>query len=269
MLESDTILAMDVTSRPIYLRRYIDDYFGIFPTVADAVLFFDLLNTQNNSIKVSDIQLSTIDGNGVNFLDFSIKQVSDDPFLRCRLYYKPLNASHHPYIHFQSRHPTHVKKGFIISELNRFVIRCSYLIDFREEFNRLYCTLLDRGYPREFLDMIFQKHPIQPLHCSEDDYKGKRVYLISLRLISKHDRGVITKRRPLVYKRKAGTILPFNDILSTNDIQTGPSYVSVFNSSNPVVVTYGNNYLKGSICKHTKADFNASCSNSKRQKAKL
>lgn len=261
MLETETICAMDVTSRPIYLCRYIDDFFGIFPTVDDAKIFFELFNSRNISINVSDtsIQLSTINGNGVNFLDFSIKQISDDSFLCCRLYYKPLSDSHHPYIHFQSEHPDHVKKGFILSELNRFVIRSSYRTDCLEEFRRFYHMLIYRGYPKEFLDMLFDNHKIQPLQCS-DDYKGKRLHLISCRLISKYNRKVPTKRRPLVYKRKAGALLPFNDILSTADIETGQSFSKVFNSSNPVVVTYGHNYLRGVIRKRHKANFNSNCS---------
>ena len=149
-----------------------------------------------------------------------------------------------------------MKKNFIVSELNRFVIRSSYRIDCLEEFRRFYHMLIDRGYPTNFLDLVFKNHAIRPLECSDDDYKGKRLHLISCRLISKNYRKIFTKRRPLVYKRKAGTLFHFDDILSLVDYEMGPSFISVFNSSNPVVVTFGFDHLRHFIFKRHKADFN-------------
>jgi hypothetical protein len=251
MLETETINAIDdVTSRPIYLCRYIDDFFGIFPTVASANLFFDLFNSRNSSINIPDtsIQLSTMDCNQVNFLDFSIKQLSDDPFLCCRLYYKPLSDSHHPYIHYRSRHSVHVKTGFINSELNRFILRCSHRLDYIREFLRFYNVLINRGYPSTFLDETFFRHLIDPVNCTDEEYKGKRLNLISCRLISKNYRQLVTKR-PLVYKRKAGSPLNFSAILSTSCIDTAPSFISVFNSRDPIIVTFNQNKLSASFKK--------------------
>ena len=245
-LEFDTIQTMEVASRPIFLCRYIDDYFGIFLSVADANSFFQIFNSQNSTITATDIQYSTLDSTGVNFLDFTIKQVSYDPLLQCHLYYKPLVVSHHAYIHYHSRHSVHVKTGFINSELNRFILRCSHRLDYIREFLRFYNVLINRGYPSTFLDETFFQHLIDPVNCTDEEYKGKRLKLISFRLISKNCRQLVT-RRPLVYKRKAGSPLNFSAILSTSCIDTAPSFISVFNSRDPIIVNYAQNTLATSI----------------------
>jgi hypothetical protein len=245
MLETATSLAIDPQSKPLYLVRYIDDFFGIFSTVADAQNFFLCFNTQNTNIKVpiEELQLSYCDYNcGVNFLDFTVQQVLGDPKLVLKLYQKPFHLSHHQYIHFYSRHQHHVKSGFIRSELNRIFLRCSLLHDCIRQFELFYNTLVGRGYPTSFLDVLFQKHIV---YSSPLDYQGKRLYYISCRLISKYNRQVTL--RPLVYKMRYGSVLPFKRILSTDCIRWAPSFLPVFNERDPVVVTYGQKRLGSAV----------------------
>jgi len=90
------------------------------------------------------------------------------------------------------------------------------------------------------LDPLFFQHEAYS-SFSEDDYIGKRLHYITNRLILKHDRKVVS--RPLVYKRKAGTVLPFNKILSTECIVHAPSFPDVFQNKRPVIVTYGERKL--------------------------
>jgi len=245
MLETATSLAIDPQSKPLYLVRYIDDFFGIFLTVADAQNFFLCFNTQNTNIKVpiEELQLSYCDYNcGVNFLDFTVQQVLGDPKLVLKLYQKPFHLSHHQYIHFYSRHQHHVKSSFIRSELNRIFLRCSLLHDCISQFELFYNTLVSRGYPTSFLDVLFQKHIV---YSSPVDYEGKRLYYISCRLISKYNRQVTL--RPLVYKKRYGSVLPFKRILSTDCIRWAPSFLPVFQERDPVVVTYGQKRLGSAV----------------------
>ena len=225
--------------------RFIDDYFGIFNTTSDAQLFLDGFNSQHTSIQIpkSAIQYSTVEQSiGVNFLDYTVLQVLGDPKLVLKLYQKPFHLSHHQYIHFYSRHQYHVKSGFIRSELNRIFLRCSLLHDCIRQFELFYNTLVGRGYPTSFLDVLFQKHIV---NSSPLDYQGKRLYYISCRLISKYNRQVTL--RPLVYKMRYGSVLPFKRILSTDSIRWAPSFLPVFNERDPVVVTYGQKRLGSAV----------------------
>jgi hypothetical protein len=239
MLETATKLAIDPTRRPLYLVRYIDDFFGIFLTVADAQDFFACFNTQRDTIKVplQELQFSYSEYNvGVNFLDFTIFGCSYDPcLLSIKLFSKPFHQSHHLYIHFHSGHALHIKKGFIKSELNRIFLRCSTRSDCLLAFDNFYSSLVKRGYPIPFLDICFLH--VGRLTLSEEEYQGKHINYISHRLIVKYSRpGTST---PLVYKRKAGGDWPTNEILATECINWAPSFMSIFNGRPPIIVTYG------------------------------
>ena len=237
MLESTALSTIDSRRKPLYLVRFIDDYFGLFNTISDTHLFLETFNTQHASIRIpnSAIQISSAEENiGINFLDFSVYQPCNS-YLRLKLFSKPFHCSHHQYIHFCSRHPLHVKTGFIKSELNRIFLRCSSRLDCLLAFNIFYDKLRIRGYPSSFLDPLFFRHVVHS-STSEDDYIGKRLHHISCRLILKYNRKT---SRPLVYKRIAGSKLPLNKILSTECIVHAPSFLSVFMNKKPVIVTYG------------------------------
>ena len=238
MLEVATFTNIDLDRRPIFLIRYIDDYFAIFKSILDVQLFIDGFNSQHPNIKLpnTSIQVSTTENNvGVNFLDLSISQVPGRPRLRLVLYVKPFHGTHHQYIHFKSGHPRHVLKAFIMAELNRFFLRCSDREDCIRAFNNFYNILVVRNYPIAFLDPLFQRHAVSS--SSEDNYKGKRLHYISCRLTSKYSRQV-TNKRPVVFKRKACCQLPLKDILSPNSIVNSPSFINIFNTKDPMVVTY-------------------------------
>ena len=238
MLEVATFNNIDLDRRPIFMVRYIDDYFAIFKSILDVQLFVDGFNGQHFNIKLpnSAIQISTTENNvGVNFLDLSISQVPGIPWLRLALYVKPFHLTHHQYIHFSSGHPRHVLKAFIKSELNRFFLRCSERVDCVRAFDNFYNILVSRNYPSSFLDPLFLLHVVSS--SSEGNYKGKRLDYISCVLTSKDSRQV-THKRPVVFKRKASCQSPLQEILSPIDIINGPSFPNIFNSQCPMVIAY-------------------------------
>jgi len=250
MLETAAMSTMDANRKPLYLIRFIDDYFGIFLKIEDAHDFFISFNGQSTTIKVpmDELQVSYLDNNtGVNFLDFKIRQLVQEPFLCTTLYSK---ADFHQYMHFGSKHPRHMKTNFIRSELNRIMLRCSTLSDCILAFERFYNALIKRGYPLSILDSIFQKHHTNCFKISDLDYKGKRLQYITSCLIKKFNRQRLSPR--VVYKRKAGSNVNFHDVLSTAIIDCGPSFSSVFHNRDPIIVSYKFNRLGPSILKKLK-----------------
>ena len=243
MLESVALSTMDVSCRPLYLVRFIDDYFGLFNTIADTKLFLERFNCQHSTIRIPEVAIqisSSVDNIGINFLDFTVFQALGDPYLRVKLFSKPFYLSHHTYLHFRSKHPLHMKTAFIKSELNRIFLRSSSRLDCLMAFSIFYNNLIGRGYPISLLDGLFLQHVVYSSTLQED-YIGKRLHYITCRLILKfHTRKTSV---PLLYKRKAGSYLPFNRILATDSITHAPSFASIFRNRNPFIVTYGHKKL--------------------------
>ncbi|CAI6000695.1 unnamed protein product [Closterium sp. NIES-65] len=66
---------------------------------------------------------------------------------------KPLNV--YQYFPFSSAHPSHCKRGFILGELQRYILRESSSQGFRSIRLAFYARLRARGYPDTFLQPIF------------------------------------------------------------------------------------------------------------------
>ena len=73
--------------------------------------------------------------------------------LSTRLYQKPMNK--YLFLPYQSQHPLHVFKSWIICYIKRIRILCSENIDYYYNKDKFKERLLSRAYPRQFLDKIF------------------------------------------------------------------------------------------------------------------
>jgi hypothetical protein len=69
-------------------------------------------------------------------------------------YQKALNK--YLYLPFCSYHPVHCKKGFITSELKRYLVRSSSAQSFATLRQQLFDRLRARGYPNRFLLPLFE-----------------------------------------------------------------------------------------------------------------
>ena len=98
-----------------------------------------------------DFEASTTD---VNFLDLNIFWKNGT--IQTSIYQKPTNKF--LYVPFHSHHPKHTLKGFIWGELQRYSRYCSQELDYSFTKNQFYHRLLNRGYPRWFIDPIFLRH---------------------------------------------------------------------------------------------------------------
>ncbi|CAI5961972.1 unnamed protein product [Closterium sp. NIES-65] len=69
---------------------------------------------------------------------------------------KPLNV--YQYFPFSSAHPSHCKRGFILGELQRYILRESSSRGFRSIRSAFYARLRAAGVPRHFLAADLQQH---------------------------------------------------------------------------------------------------------------
>ncbi|CAI7893683.1 unnamed protein product [Closterium sp. NIES-53] len=76
-------------------------------------------------------------------------------FLDTSVYQKPLNV--YQYFPFRSAHPRHCKRGFIIGELYRYLLRESSEEGFQQMKSSFAVRLRARGYQSNFIQQIFDE----------------------------------------------------------------------------------------------------------------
>ena len=129
---------------PLYLKRYIDDIFLIWPKNQDLPKFLNELNNYHPNLKFT----ATFSETAVNFLDVTIfkgKRFNQHNRLDMKTYQKENNL--YEYIHFQSNHQKQLLKGFIIGETIRYVRTNTSEDSFTEQSQRLTSRLQERKYP--------------------------------------------------------------------------------------------------------------------------
>lgn len=139
-------------------KRYLDDLFFMWNGSSS-----ELANL------VTNLRLSTGLGftmnaskKSVDFLDLKIFYQNE--YLEHCTHQKQLNK--YGYISPASCHPKHTFSGFIKGELTRYAINSSKLEFYLITKRLFYQRLLNRGYQRRFLDMIFKKHKYQSRYAS-------------------------------------------------------------------------------------------------------
>jgi hypothetical protein len=93
-------------------------------------------------------------GKQIEFLDLNIMLTKEG--IEFYTHQKKLNK--YGYITPSSCHPKHTLSGFINGELTRYAINSSKSIYYKITKNLFYQRLLVRGYQRNYLNDIFQKH---------------------------------------------------------------------------------------------------------------
>lgn len=138
-----------------YLRRYIDDQFGVWihdpdPQV-DCQRWQAFKSTQSSFCSLDWI-FSPLSST-VNFLDLTIRL---EPYtISTSLYEKPLNL--HLYIPWNSAHAPHIRKSVITSGIFRILRLVTHRHDQRLHLTKFFTRLLARGYNHSFLYATFQR----------------------------------------------------------------------------------------------------------------
>ena len=95
-------------------------------------------------------------GDYVVFMDLVIfkgDRFYESGLLDIKVYQKELNI--YSYIPFNSNHPKHVFKNFVLGEIKRYIRFNSSEFHFWKMIKKNFRRLRNRGYPRKFLRTIF------------------------------------------------------------------------------------------------------------------
>lgn len=162
--------------KPILLKRYIDDYFGI-ATHGEEELhnLIDKFNTSHPAVKMTH----EISDKCVSFLDIDVTITTTG--LATSVHYKPTDS--HAYLNYQSSHPPSCKRAIPYSQLTRIRRLCSDDDDFKERVQEMTDFFRHRGYPANILDTAKNRIMDQPramtLHQVEKDTVSRVPFVLT------------------------------------------------------------------------------------------
>lgn len=176
--------------RPLIWLRYIDDIFLIWthgrPHLEGFIAF---LNEVHASIKFT----SHISDNKVSFLDTIITKEGNA--LATDLYTKPTDANN--YLHYDSAHPPHCKKGIPYGQFLRIRRICSKPEDFKRHCLTKAAHFATRGYPLKEVAEALHKAASKPeadLTCTRKPPEEEAIVLVTTYHPSFNDTSSITRR---------------------------------------------------------------------------
>ncbi|CAI6012084.1 unnamed protein product [Closterium sp. NIES-65] len=149
LLETEPELSQHV----LLHRRFIDDGVVVWTGTRERLLewvgaFGGLEQTIRLTHEISTSQFTLLD---ITFSKGELWQTT--AILDTTTFQKPLNV--YQYFPFSSAHPSHCKRGFILGELQRYILRESSSRGFRSIRSAFYARLRARRYPDTFLQPIF------------------------------------------------------------------------------------------------------------------
>ena len=148
-------LALTQPLHPMFLRRFIDDGFGIwFGPRAQLEAWLNAYNTIFPGIRITH----TISDQSIEILDIVFSKgvrFRKSGILDTTTHQKALNR--YLYLPWRSFHPRHAKVAFIYGELRRYCMRESSVSGFLTLRQKFFDRLRARGYPVAFLRATFTK----------------------------------------------------------------------------------------------------------------
>ncbi len=138
----------------LFYGRYIDDILIILRSDTDLDIFKRHFTSMNPNLSFSFVHSTT----SVEFLDLMIykgRHFIVDKKLDFKVHQKSIN--NYLYLPFDSEHPLEMKKGFIKTELIRYIRNCNNLSDYLTVRDLFIQRLSDRGYPHSFVVEILSK----------------------------------------------------------------------------------------------------------------
>jgi hypothetical protein len=148
-----------LTSHPhhscvMFHRRFIDDGAVVWTGSRENLLSW----LENFNSLIPEIKLTwSVSETELVFMDVRLykgARFHEQGVLDMETYQKTLNK--YLYVPFCSYHPVHCKKGFITSELKRYLIRSSDAQSFAKLRRIFFDRLRARGYPNRFLRPLFE-----------------------------------------------------------------------------------------------------------------
>jgi hypothetical protein len=118
-MEHSEQLALDsVPHKPAMWLRYLDEKFVVWPHGTEKLKeFLSHINSLRPTIQFTT---ETETGNSLSFLDVLVCR--NETALLTKIYRKPTHIGR--YLHFNSNHPPHIKRGVMYSLINRAITLC-------------------------------------------------------------------------------------------------------------------------------------------------
>ena len=171
MLEKPVVDDMQRDRHVLHMyHRFLDDLFAFIARSA-AAEFMARMNRLHPKLRFEFVQSES----EAAFLDLRIHKgdrFAASGVFDLSVHQKKMNL--YLYIPYNSFHTDAMKRGFIQTELMRYIRNCSDRTEYARIKNRFYQRLRDRGYPHEFLQPIFRNifyadrpyflHPAASLH---------------------------------------------------------------------------------------------------------
>jgi len=181
MFLSKFLAANNTISKPPFLARLVDDiFFPWYHSETELYLLVDTLNNHHTTIKFE----MNHSQNEVNFLDTTIYIDKHTQTLHTKLYTKPTHKNQ--YLHYNSEHPSHVKKAIPYSQ----ALRLRRITDnddiLHTELNTLKEKFIQRGYPQTLVETEINKvHQIERQNTLR--YKSQQEKLENFNKFTKGD----------------------------------------------------------------------------------
>ena len=132
---------------PIMWLRFIDDIFALWTHGLDELyLFLDYMNDFHPSIKFT----MEFSDERLVFLDTIVKKAAYSNTLLVELYTKPTDT--HNYLHFNSFHPGHTKRGGPFGQFLRIRRNCTLITDYDKHSEYIKEKYIQRGYPASLIE---------------------------------------------------------------------------------------------------------------------
>ena len=136
------------THKPLFLKRYIDEIFILWPAKHNLQNFTNKMNSYHPSLQFTFTSSNT----SVDFLDVTIYK-SQNFYLTNTLEVKIFQKQHnlYQYLHYSSHHPTCTYNGLIRGECIRYIRTNTSKVNYFNQVRLLHKRLLKRGYPQRFI----------------------------------------------------------------------------------------------------------------------
>jgi hypothetical protein len=145
-------LALDsAPHKPAMWLRYVDDTFVVWPHGTEKLKEF--LSHTNNLRPTIQFTLKTETGDSLPFL--AVLVYRNGTALLTKVYRKPTHTGR--YLHFNSNHPPHVKRGVVHSLINRAITLCTEKQEYAKEVMKIRQDLATNGYPQHIIDSVLKK----------------------------------------------------------------------------------------------------------------
>jgi hypothetical protein len=150
--------------KPAKWLRYVENTFVVWPHRPARLQRF--LHDLNN-VRPSNLRMKVEVNETLQFLDVLVTKRGSK--LAEKVYRKPTHIGR--YLHFQSNHAYHVRRGVAYSLSSRAKVICQDKKNFNNEIKNVRHDLMLKEYPQEFVDSVMK--PPRSNHPSSDTiYQG-------------------------------------------------------------------------------------------------